>query len=130
MDGMSYKPLPSFISYSNRTFSVYTDDVSDAGVYVLSIVASVPLNPEISAESIITLEVDDPCHRAIVNQDAGLVIGDLTTSDSLPFTEAVYYGPTDSISTQYGNGFNKCGTMQYTLTDREGNALNLDMFSL
>jgi len=25
-------------------------------------------------------------------------------------------GPTDSISTQYGNGYNKCGDLEYTLT--------------
>lgn len=32
-------------------------------------------------------------------------------------------GPTNSISTVYGNGYNQCGSLQYQIYNEEGNAL-------
>jgi len=39
-----------------------------------------------------------------------------------------YAGPTDSASLSYGNGYDKCGSIEYTLFDEKGQPFSLANF--
>ena len=39
-----------------------------------------------------------------------------------------YLGPTDSISSFYGNGYDKCGPLKYALLTQEGNEFSNQFF--
>ena len=89
----------------------------------------IQFDPDVTAELTIELEVVDPCPGAIVNFDSGLVIHDLIVAAGNYSAEAFYDGPTDSVSLMYGNGYDRCGGLEYNLIDHEGGELNLDQFS-
>ena len=71
------------------------------------------MNPAIFEILTVKLQINDPCDQAIINSDSRLVINDLIVSDDDKITKIVYNGPIDSVSSLYGNGYDKCGDFQY-----------------
>ena len=61
------------------------------------------------------LTVVDPCLNSIVNYDLGITEYLVSVSEGLEEEDVVLSGPTDSISVQYGNGYDICGDLTYTL---------------
>ena len=61
------------------------------------------------------LTVVDPCLNSIVNGDLGITEYLVSVSEGLDEEDVLLSGPTDSISVQYGNGYDICGDLAYTL---------------
>ena len=61
------------------------------------------------------LTVVDPCLNSIVNDDLGITEYLVSVSQGLDEEDVLLSGPTDSISVYYGNGYDICGDLTYTL---------------
>lgn len=67
------------------------------------------------------LRIVDPCLNSVVNFDNILKVVDMRVPLGLTVLTNSYTGPKDSVSATYGNGYDKCGALQYTILDEEGN---------
>ena len=85
-------------------------------------------NSETSRETL-TVTIKNPCVTSIVNYGNGLVIQDIEVPLNEEIIQVNYAGPTDSTSLQYGNGYDKCGPIKYTIFDITGQPLDLANFA-
>ena len=77
---------------------------------------------------LVELVILNPCQNSTVNKDGTLEILDMDVPFGDEFVTKEYDGPTDSISTIYGNGYDKCGPRKYSLLNSDGQTFSLDMF--
>ena len=84
-------------------------------------------NSVTSTESL-TVTIKNPCVTSVVNSDVGLVIPDIEVPQNEEIIQVNYAGPTDSASLSYGNGYDKCGPIKYTLLDELDQPFSLANF--
>ena len=77
----------------------------------------------------ITLTINNPCINSVVNADLLLKWNNMSVPQGLEHFQQVIKGPTDSISSLYGNGYDKCGPRVYTFLDSAGLPYSLDVFT-
>ena len=75
------------------------------------------------------LTIVNPCIDSIVNDDDQLALQDLVVPLGMDILEQTIDGPTDSISSLYGNGYDRCGPRSYSLIDTDGENYSLNVFS-
>ena len=78
----------------------------------------------------VKLTILDPCRNSTVNEDLGLNITDMAVPDGKDKLRNIYLGPKNSVSVIYGNGYDRCGPLKYSLLSLDGKKLNLNVFSL
>ena len=71
----------------------------------------------------------NPCLNSTVNMDGALVINELIVPEGQTSLEIINSGPTDSMSSLYGNGYNKCGNLKYNYFAPNGIKFVLDVWS-
>ena len=82
----------------------------------------------VTSTETLTVTIENPCVTSVVNSDVGLVISDIEVPLNEENIQVNYAGPTDSASLSYGNGYDKCGPIEYTLFDEQGQAFSLANF--
>jgi len=64
--------------------------------------------------------ITNPCDETVINDDGSLEIFDLIPADRQSFIARRYEGPTDSASSEFGDGYDKCGPRKYSFLDSDG----------
>ena len=77
---------------------------------------------------LVELVIVNPCRNSTVNMDGALQVLDMDVLFGNEYVAEEYDGPKDSISTIYGNGYDKCGPRSYSLLDSDGQTFSLDLF--
>ena len=70
--------------------------------------------------NLVEITIRNPCKQSIVNNNANLIIRDLPIPEGQTSLAYTYEGPSDSVSEQYGNGYDICGSLTYVITDLDG----------
>ena len=76
----------------------------------------------------VELVIVNPCRNSTVNMDGALQVLDMKVPLDDEYVTEEYDGPTDSISSIYGNGYDKCGPRSYSLLESDGQTFSLDLF--
>ena len=64
------------------------------------------------------VNIIDPCLESIVNNDGAVTIADIDASgDQIMYSTPIQNGPSDSVATAYGDGYNLCDYLSYGLLD-------------
>lgn len=63
------------------------------------------------------MEILDPCLKSIVNLDSSFFVYELIVPNEKTEEKFFFKGPTDSTSKKYGNGYDICGPLNYSLLD-------------
>ena len=68
----------------------------------------------------VTIDLIDPCESTVINSDAGLALGfyDVTIGEDRAVYE--FRIPSDSVSLQYGTGYDICGEKIVKVRDADG----------
>jgi len=64
----------------------------------------------------IDVTVLDPCLTSVVNGDGAIGHIQLSVTSGLSYEVITLSGPTDSVSVTFGNGYDICGDLEYTLS--------------
>ena len=59
---------------------------------------------------------ENPCNASIINDDGGVVNIELSVPEESSSATLSFNGPTNSVSVTFGNGFDICGDLDYTLS--------------
>ena len=65
----------------------------------------------------LVVTIVNPCETSTVNDNGKLRLEDMLVPRGSGFLEFAYDGPRNSASFDYGNGYNKCGDLEYTFLD-------------
>ena len=71
----------------------------------------------VTSSETLNVTIKNPCVTSIVNDRNSFVIPDIEVPLNEEIIQVNYAGPTDSTSLRYGNGYDKCGPIKYTLFD-------------
>ena len=66
------------------------------------------------------IQIVNPCDLSVVNGDGSLKVEDLIVLEGLTETFVTYQGPSDTASIKYGNGYDLCGPLTYTIVTPSG----------
>ena len=109
-------------------YSAPIPDYSWIGYHEYILTASMAGYKDVSTE--VSVIIIDGCKNSVVNGDGGLVIPSIFSNPDGTMTQNwSFNGPTDSTSVTYGNGYDVCGPLTYTLTNQQGETPDLSFFS-
>jgi len=108
--------LPSFITVTGTNTEVETDDVNNAGTYLVDLKCTLDNTPNTFLTTRITIVLTDPCHNSVTTVPT---INPMTTSVKVASgaVTQTFSDFTDSVSESKSKASGYfCGTRTYTLS--------------
>lgn len=125
----TYSALPEAFAGEAKKMVIESDDVSLEGLQEIRLKGAVSmmfLIPEVFNETPIFIDFINPCRNTVLDADQSFSIDVLDVP--LGESSAVYKftAPTDSVSSRYGDGRDRCGYRDVSLRDEFGEFVELE----